>query len=370
MNREVIIEGDWVKDLIRNEYAFALFRLPHTKEPSLIVQTEGNPLRLNDYCELNDKNGFVFAPFVISDSNPLLLIKSDIRLNGYDEIRMWIQNYITSGSELLLKAESRTTEGQTNRYDEVFDSFLTALKAHQFEKLVLSRYQDHTIEHALQLSHLFETASERYPNGFTYMVYTPQAGLWMGSTPEILLAGKGNYFSTVALAGTMKASDSPVWSEKNKLEQEYVAQYIREKLHSLGIEPEERGPVTAKAGALVHLKSIFNFSFSDPGRLGDVIAMLHPTPAVCGLPKEEAYHFICEHEGYDRSYYSGFLGPLQQNGETDLYVNLRCMRIASSYVRLFAGGGLLNSSELESEWNETEDKMQTMLSLLKGPSEN
>ncbi|MGL5317274.1 MAG: isochorismate synthase [Bacteroidales bacterium] len=364
MRKEVKIEGDWVKDLIRKGWAFALFRLPQTKEPILIVQTAGTPLQLNDYSELNDKNGFVFAPFVISEAHPLLLIRSDVQCVGTDEIQGWIADNRLSGTGLSLEKEFCTTENRTAGYDQVFGTFLEALKNQKFEKLVLSRYKDRPIAHELQFTALFESASDRYPNGFTYMVYTPQAGLWMGSTPEILLAGKENLFSTVALAGTMKASDTPVWSEKNKLEQEYVAQYLREKLHSLGIEPEERGPVTAKAGALVHLKSVFNFSLSDSDHLGDVIAMLHPTPAVCGLPKEEAYHFICAHEGYDRSYYSGFLGPLQHLGKTDLYVNLRCMRITPSFVRLFAGGGLLTSSELESEWSETEDKMQTMLSLL------
>lgn len=365
MKREVKTEGDWVKDLIRQGYAFALFRLPQTKEPSLIIQTTGKPLQLNDYCELNDINGFVFAPFVISEANPLLVIKSDVRLNGYQETEQWIQQNITSGPELVFSKENCPVRDESKRYEEVFGTFLTALQNREFEKLVLSRYKDRKIVPPLCLTELFFSASDLYPNGFTYMVYTPQAGLWMGSTPEILLSGKDNDYSTVALAGTMKASDSPVWSGKNKLEQEYVARYIREKLHSLRIEPEERGPETVKAGALVHLKSVFNFSFPDPERLGDVISMLHPTPAVCGLPKEEAYHFIREHEGYDRSYYSGFLGPLQQNGETDLYVNLRCMRIMPSYVRLYAGGGLLISSDMESEWNETEDKMQTMLSLLK-----
>lgn len=365
MKREVITEGDWVKDLIRQGYAFALFRLPQTNEPSLIIQTAGKPLQLNDYCELNDKNGFVFAPFVISEANPLLVIKSDVRLNGNHEIEEWMQQNRLSAPELVFSKENSPVRDESKRYEEVFGTFLTALQNRAFEKLVLSRYKDREIDPPLCLTELFCSASDLYPNGFTYMVYTPQAGLWMGSTPEILLSGKDDAYSTVALAGTMKASDSPVWSEKNKLEQEYVARYIREKLHSLGIESEERGPVTAKAGALVHLKSVFSFSFTDPQRLGDVISMLHPTPAVCGLPKEEAYHFICDHEGYDRSYYSGFLGPLDQDAETDLYVNLRCMRIMPSYVRLYAGGGLLISSDLESEWNETEDKMQTMLSLLK-----
>ena len=108
------------------------------------------------------------------------------------------------------------------------------------------------------------------------------------------------------------------------------------------------------------MKSDFFFSLPNPEKLGDVLQLLHPTPAVCGLPKEEAYHFIIENEGYDRSYYSGFIGWLDPKGKTDLYVNLRCMNILPQTFTLYAGGGLLAASQLEEEWQETEDKLDTM----------
>ncbi len=98
--------------------------------------------------------------------------------------------------------------------------------------------------------------------------------------------------------------------------------------------------------------------------MGDLLKRLHPTPAVCGLPKEKAYRFIQENEGYDRQYYSGFIGWLEPEGKSDLYVNLRCMNILSDRLVLYAGSGLLLSSEPESEWQETEAKMQTMRRLL------
>jgi isochorismate synthase len=72
-----------------------------------------------------------------------------------------------------------------------------------------------------------------------------------------------------------------------------------------------------------------------------VISVLHPTPAVCGLPKQEAKDFILENEGYDRKYYTGFLGELNKeafNKETlksDLYVNLRCMKIKDNQAHLY-----------------------------------
>ena len=120
-----------------------------------------------------------------------------------------------------------------------------------------------------------------------------------------------------------------------------MASYIRRQLLSLGIRSTESGPYPAYAGALSHLKTDFHFSLKDNKNLGDLLKVLHPTPAVCGLPKEEAYRFILENEGYDRKYYSGFIGWLDPEGRTDLYVNLRCMHIEDEQLTLYAGGGLL-----------------------------
>jgi isochorismate synthase len=114
----------------------------------------------------------------------------------------------------------------------------------------------------------------------------------------------------------------------------------------------------------MHLKTVFNFQINDTNKLGDLLGSLHPTPAVCGFPKEEAYRLITENEGYDRSYYSGFSGPLYMTGGTHLFVNLRCMEIGPEELTFYAGGGLLASSKLETEWEETEEKLKTMLSLV------
>jgi len=98
--------------------------------------------------------------------------------------------------------------------------------------------------------------------------------------------------------------------------------------------------------------------------VGDLLQELHPTPAVCGLPKREAFGFIVRHEHTPRQYYSGFMGPLEMNAGTHLYVSLRCMQMTETKYRLYAGGGLLKESRMESEWQETEAKMQPMRQLL------
>lgn len=113
------------------------------------------------------------------------------------------------------------------------------------------------------------------------------------------------------------------------------------------------------------MRTGFIFRLDDIDELGDVLDALFPTPAICGIPKEEARQFILDNESIDRKYYSGFVGPLVPSGETHLYVSLRCMNIhPGGKFDLYAGGGLLKESEMQKEWDETEAKLQTMKKVL------
>ena len=197
------------------------------------------------------------------------------------------------------------------------------------------------------------------------------------ATPEILLEGKADTWRTIALAGTMKLEgdllsfDSPPsqggagvvdisWSTKNIQEQRIVATYITECLEQFTGDFREEGPRTVRAANLVHLRSDFTFSLPDNQHLGDLLHTLHPTPAVCGLPKRETFEFIIHNEHTPRRYYSGFMGMLDPAEETHLYVSLRCMNIEGNRYHLYAGGGLLKDSQKEQEWQETEAKLETM----------
>ena len=163
----------------------------------------------------------------------------------------------------------------------------------------------------------------------------------------------------------MKACDEQQgWSVKNIREQRLVSTYISKCLASHAHDIDLRGPMTAHAGALVHLKSEFTFKLNDASKVGNLIDELYPTPAVCGIPKDATREFICAHEPAPRHYYSGFMGPLNMGGNSDLYVSLRCMKIDGNRCTLFAGGGLISDSIEQQEWEETEAKMGTMLRCL------
>lgn len=364
--------------LIQQKQPFAVYRLPGEKVPRLLTQAEGAVRLLYDLKDLNGQRGFVIAPFRVSEASPIVLIQSEKRgrrlsleLDGSEVEEDVAQRTQREGlSEQMLGKESFLT-ASSEEYAACFHSFINALRDGTFDKLVLSRSLTIGKSPDFSLSSVFRAACRHYVHSYIYLCYTPQTGIWLGSTPEIILSGEKDEWNTVALAGTQPLQNGKLpqmWDEKNRKEQDYVASYIRRQLLSLGIRAEENGPYPAYAGALSHLKTDFRFSLKDNESLGTLLKLLHPTPAVCGLPKEEAYQFILENEGYDRRYYSGFIGWLDPDGRTDLYVNLRCMHIDRERLTLYAGGGLLASSELNDEWLETEKKLQTMKRIISSPS--
>ena len=333
--------------------SFALFRLPYEKRCTLVVQTTGVPQELMACNELSGQQGFVMAPFAVSPSHPLLLIRADEVTSDLTDLDGLSDLVDTHGLMALDK-------GVHADYHMNFANFHAQLCNHSFQKLVLSRSIELPRTGDETPLQLFQRACERYPRMMICLVYTPQSGLWLAATPEILLAGKDHRWQTIALAGTMKYEEELRWSDKNIQEQRYVATYITRQLEQFTHDFTEEGPRTARAGHLAHLRSDFLFSLPDESVVGDLLQALHPTPAVCGLPKQEAFRFIQQNEHHDRSYYSGFLGPLFLNGQTNIFVTLRCMQLFRDGYRLYAGGGLLKDSVEEQEWQETETKLDTI----------
>jgi len=95
-----------------------------------------------------------------------------------------------------------------------------------------------------------------------------------------------------------------------------------------------------------------------------IIKSIHPTPAVCGFPLQAAKSFIANNEGMDRGFYAGFLGPIYPNGKFSFWVNLRCAKLLNRRITFYAGAGILVDSDPESEFLETERKMDTLRTLV------
>ncbi|MBO4896433.1 MAG: chorismate-binding protein [Prevotella sp.] len=340
--------------------AYAIYRLPHEDHATLITQSVGEPMELHSLTELNGKQGFVVAPFEVKADQPVVLIQ------GKTETIALSNEQLTADD-----GKNRLPSDMSNYYKVDFANYHSQLEADKFRKIVLARCADEQMPNGVKPIDLFYRACQLYPRLFIALVDTEKSGCWLTATPEILLDGHGADWRTIALAGTMKLEgdqldgegETLTWSTKNIQEQRIVATYITECLEQFTGDFREEGPRTVRAANLVHLRSDFTFKLADNNKIGDLLQALHPTPAVCGLPKREAFKFIVKNEHTPRRYYSGFMGPVAQE-DTHLYVSLRCMNIDGDVCHLYAGGGLLKDSVEEQEWLETEAKMETMKKLL------
>lgn len=379
--------------------AFAYYRQPYLHHATYVAQHEGEPEMLASVAELNGKEGFVIAPFSPSSDCPVLLIHPDeTKLLAIENNRSTLDSSDEAIAPCGDPGIDDSSDSEKLAYSSDFSLFHDQLSNGTFRKIVLARkytmsafIQPESLsedDFFAQSKALFMRACHLYPRLFVALVYTPQSGMWLMATPEILLKGDGCNFSTMSLAGTQRAqpsqtiADYPVegvtWSEKNQEEQQYVTDYIEQCIKAFANDYSLKGPYTTMAANLYHLRTDIDFCLKDDQHLGDVLESLYPTPAVCGIPKEETREFILRHEHQPRKYYSGFVGPLMMKGKTSLFVSLRCMNILEEdrehrrphspgqlTCELYAGGGLLKESELEKEWRETEAKMQTIISVLK-----
>ncbi|MBX0331787.1 isochorismate synthase [Pontibacter sp. HSC-14F20] len=265
-----------------------------------------------------------------------------------------------------------------DRNEETFKAAVSlavdVIRAETMEKVVLSRINTTPLPEGFSLLKAFEKMQSAYPNAFVSLVAIPGVGTWLGASPEILVSmDQQQVFKTVALAGTQPACEdgstaNAIWREKEIEEQGMVERYVLSCFKKLRLrEYTEVGPRTVTAGNLMHLRTDFKVDLKEvdfPTLGTDMLRLLHPTSAVCGLPKEPALRFILDHEGYDRSYYSGFLGPVNSNVGTHLFVNLRCMQLWQHEAVLYAGAGITGDSSSEKEWQETQHKLQTMGKIL------
>lgn len=232
-----------------------------------------------------------------------------------------------------------------------------------FRKVVLSRIKQ--VERGdLNLWNTCENLIKAYPQAFVYLMHHPKWGTWMGASPERLVVYVQSKWQTVSLAGTqLNTAETLIWGDKEKNEQAIVTDFIVEHLMAAGARHiEEDGPYTASAGPVAHLKT--DIRFTGDFTVEKILEALHPTPAVCGMPRQEAMEFIYQKEKHDRKLYSGPIGILSPLGNHRIFVNLRCMQIMNQHLHLFVGGGIMHDSIASAEWQETENKSKTLLNQL------
>ena len=362
---------------LKQNIPFVSYRLPHETEIITLVQHHSVPEKLDTLQNIDTKTGFVVAPFFETKEQGVYFLNPDCVYFSNEIEEIYIKK-LAENDRFLHLEKSSDTGIQTTSSTEFIENVnlaVQAMKKGEFNKVVLSKIRVEKQSDNFAAPDFFLKLCGKYPNAFVYLMQFPEVGSWMGATPEPLLMIEDETVKTVSLAGTQLATNSSdiksyLWSSKEVEEQGIVTNFVEELLRSLQIENRSKtGPANYQAGNLIHLKTSFEFPTSElKGRFSDLLRSLHPTPSVGGLPKKEAREFILANEKHDRAYYTGFLGPVNINEKSAVFVNLRCLQLFDKQFVLYSGAGITASSIAENEWIETDNKMMTMLNAMKNPN--
>ncbi|MEM0516995.1 isochorismate synthase [Aequorivita flava] len=336
----------------KNELPFVLFSLPQENTITALIQQSSVLYKSDEFSA----NGFIFAPFKF-EGEAFFIPESDSEK---------ITCEFTKTSFQMEPVAIAENDVEKYEYIALVEKIIEHIKKRKAKKIVASRSKDLNLDH-FSIDTLLTRLFSAYPSAFCYIWYHPETGFWCGATPETLVQITNDTFKTMALAGTQPYTANEVsWGPKELDEQQLVTDAITTNLQRVTSLLKVSNPYTYQAGPLLHLKTdISGVLRSRKTTLTKIAAAVHPTPAVCGVPQKYAKQFIIENEGYDRTFYTGFLGPIQENGNRAmLMVNLRCMKIDNNTAHIFVGGGITIGSKPMDEWQETQNKLQTMLQVL------
>jgi isochorismate synthase len=380
-----------VKRALDDGYGLAIWRLPHSNEKHLIIDFDGSRNPESALEQL--PSGVLFCPYQKNPKNNDRFIHADLHIQESQEGPEKIiihpsKQYVAD--EFLQQVETQEEDNdkkpgwhvgqqgisriEKSHFIQYVQKSIDAIRDKRFDKVVAARAKNRQLPQEFDVLNLFDNLSEKYPNAFVSVISLPETGTWIGATPEHLIGISPDLtFYTTALAGTqayepgMRLSDA-AWKQKDIEEQAFVSRYIINCFKKIRLrEFAESGPKTVKAGNLIHLKTDFYVNMNEVNfsQLGSVmLELLHPTSAICGMPKEAASQFIDEEESLDRKYFSGYLGPVNMQEDTQLFVNLRCMELHRNEATFFAGAGITIDSDPEMEWQETEMKMKSLLNCI------
>lgn len=363
---------------LKNKLPFVIYRKPTSTGETIFslqgfFQQDDHLYTVNDFKE----SGFVMAPFNLDKEKPLLIPSEK-------------SEQISARFDAPAPLEPSTVQQEIDqnakkRHLDLVTKGIEALRKGELNKVVLSRTLHAKTDHKPTI--IFKRLLHAYPTAFVYCWFHPKKGLWLGATPEGLLKSQGYNIKTVALAGTKPAfnDENPQWTTKEIQEQQYVTDFIKERLAKNTKQVSVSKTENVRAGNLWHLKTGISARLLQKENLKDILHDIHPTPAVCGVPKAKSKQFILKEESYNRMFYSGFLGELnlkrknirkanRRNIEhqayagfqesSEFFVNLRCMQMQDSTCTLYIGGGIMKESDPEDEWQETVNKATTVLKAL------
>jgi menaquinone-specific isochorismate synthase len=251
------------------------------------------------------------------------------------------------------------------------------IAAGELTKVVLARCRELTAPAPLHPLRVLNGLRQGFPDCYAFSFANGLGQSFIGASPERLLRAEGGVLLTEALAGSAPrgrtASEDAAWGgallrgDKDLREQRLVLESIVRRLTPLGLAPDfPPKPALLRLANVQHLQTPVRAALPAGVRLLEVLARLHPTPAVGGSPREAAAARIRELEAFPRGIYAGPVGWIDHRGGGEFWVGIRSALIDGRRARVYAGAGIVAGSEPEKEFAETELKFHALLDALLG----
>jgi isochorismate synthase len=257
------------------------------------------------------------------------------------------------------------------------------LRAGLARKAVMARELDIVCDAPVARWPVIDRLRAAYASSFVFAVpcaaESPTTPWLVGATPELLVRRIGDIVRSQPMAGTTRRNPDPqtdarlaallLASHKDRNEHQITIDIVHETLLPwCSYLDSETDPSIVSVANVHHLATFVEGRLSKPlPSVLELVTALHPTPAVCGHPREAARKLIDEHEQMDRGSYAGAVGWVDQAGQGEWAVALRCAEIGGTRARLFAGGGIVVDSDPDAELEETRVKFETMLGAIVRP---
>jgi len=311
-----------------------------------------------------------------------LLVAPDADLTAL-ALRVWRahQKFRGFGFQESVETESASrpapkfSRRETGDYRASVARALAKIARGDFSKIVLARAQDLAAAQPLHPLQMLNGLRQRFPDCYAFSFARGGGPSFIGASPERLVRVSQGRLETEALAGSIRrgatASEDAALaatlarSEKDQREHRQVLDDIVARLAPLGIKPEfPAAPQIRRLANVQHLHTPVQAALPETVTLLDVLAAMHPTPAVGGVPRDAAVECIRGLEGFPRGLYAGAMGWLNARGGGEFFVGLRSALVEGATARAYAGAGIVAGSTPEREFAETELKFKAMLDAL------
>jgi menaquinone-specific isochorismate synthase len=263
---------------------------------------------------------------------------------------------------------------KTSQFKQAVISALESINQNHFSKIVLAHAFDVTVSACFSLVDSLRNLANSHPDCYVFSVSNGQGSCFIGASPERLISIYNQELATDALAGSAPRGKNPLQdaelaerllnSEKERREHQAVSNFIVKSLQNLGLNPQKSPLQLLQLSNIQHLWTPIHAQVPTQIHPLDIVAQLHPTPAVAGVPTKIACEQIRLYEMFDRSLYAAPIGWIDLQGNSEFIVGIRSALITGNHARLYGGAGIVAGSDPEKELAEVQLKLQSLLKAL------